>query len=75
MNPVPLVSVVIPAFNPRFFRQALQSALDQVYDNLEIIVCDDCRTDEIKATFDELASAPDSRARYVRNAQRLGTLL
>ncbi|KTC18265.1 glycosyl transferase family 2 [Pseudomonas marginalis ICMP 11289] len=72
MNPVPLVSVVIPAFNPRFFRQALQSALDQVYDNLEIIVCDDCRTDEIKAIFDELASAPDSRARYVRNAQRLG---
>nr|WP_240996861.1 glycosyltransferase family 2 protein [Pseudomonas viridiflava] len=74
MNPVPLVCVVIPAFNPCFFRQALQSALDQVYDNLEIIVCDDCRTDEIKAIFDELASAPDRRARYVRNAQRLGFL-
>ncbi|RMT80102.1 glycosyltransferase [Pseudomonas viridiflava] len=72
MNPVPLVSIVIPAFNPRFFRPALKSALDQVHGNLEIIVCDDCATDEIKTIFDELVSTDDGRARYVRNPQRLG---
>ncbi|EGH30832.1 glycosyl transferase family protein, partial [Pseudomonas syringae pv. japonica str. M301072] len=72
MNSVPLVSIVIPAFNPRFFRAALQSALDQVYDNLEIIVCDDCRSDEIKAIFDELVVPDSDRARYMRNPQRLG---
>ncbi|WP_024678171.1 glycosyltransferase [Pseudomonas syringae] len=72
MNSAPLVSIVIPAFNPRFFRAALQSALNQVYDNLEIIVCDDCRSDEIKAIFDELVPASSDRARYVHNPQRLG---
>jgi glycosyltransferase involved in cell wall biosynthesis len=68
----PLVSIVIPAFNPAYFRSALQSALDQSYEPLEIIVCDDCRSGEIKAIFDELVPADSDRARYVANAQRLG---
>ncbi|RMV73482.1 Glycosyl transferase, group 2 protein [Pseudomonas caricapapayae] len=72
MNSVPLVSIVIPAFNSRFFRTALQSALNQVYDNLEIIVCDDCPGDEIRAIFDELVPASSDRARYLRNPRRLG---
>jgi len=72
VNSVPLVSIVIPAFNPRFFRSALQSALNQVHDNLEIIVCDDCRTGEIKSIFDELVPSTGDRARYVANPQRLG---
>lgn len=72
MNPAPLVSLVIPAFNPRFFRAALQSALEQSYESLEIIVCDDCQTGEIKSIFDELVPAGSARARYVANLQRLG---
>ncbi|WP_109511859.1 glycosyltransferase [Pseudomonas ovata] len=72
MNSAPLVSLVIPAFNPRFFRAALQSALDQSYEPLEIIVCDDCQTGEIKTVFDELVQAGSPRARYVANPQRLG---
>lgn len=72
VNSVPLVSIVIPALNPRFFRAALQSALDQTYSNIEIIVCDDCRTDEIKVIFDELVSAGSDRARYVGNPRCLG---
>ncbi|MDR3658955.1 MAG: glycosyltransferase family 2 protein, partial [Mycobacterium sp.] len=47
MNPAPLVSLVIPAVNPRFFAKALHSALGQSYGNLEIIVCDDSQDDEI----------------------------
>lgn len=72
MNSAPLVSIVIPAFNPRFFRAALQSALDQSYAPLEIIVCDDCQTGEIKAIFDELVPSDNPGARYLANAQRLG---
>ena len=52
MNPAPLVSLVIPARNPRFFRAALVSALAQNYENLEVIVCDEGRDDEIKAVVD-----------------------
>ncbi|MCO8163422.1 glycosyltransferase [Pseudomonas sp. 21LCFQ010] len=72
MNPAPLVSLVIPAAHPRFFRAALQSALDQTWEALEIIVCDDCQTGEVKAIFDELVASADPRARYVANSQRLG---
>ncbi len=71
MNSAPLVSLVIPALNPRFFREALQSALDQSYENLEIIVCDDCLTGEIKAIYDELAFS-SVICRYVANPVRLG---
>lgn len=72
MKSAPLVSIVIPALNAGFFRAALQSALDQSYDNLEIIVCDDSRTDEIKSIFDELVPAQSSVARYVANPHRMG---
>ncbi|WNW11150.1 glycosyltransferase [Pseudomonas sp. DTU_2021_1001937_2_SI_NGA_ILE_001] len=72
MNSVPLVSIVIPAFNPRFFRAALDSALAQTWSNLEIIVCDDCQTGEIKAVFDECVVDARHPVRYLANPQRLG---
>ena len=72
MTQAPLVSILIPAFNPRFFRHALNSALTQTYGNLEVIVCDDCRTEEIKDIVDALADTTHVALRYVRNPQRLG---
>jgi glycosyltransferase involved in cell wall biosynthesis len=68
---LPLVSIVIPAYNPRFFDQALLSALAQTYENVEIIVCDDSPGDEIRdivASFKE----PAHPVRYLKNSQRLG---
>jgi glycosyltransferase involved in cell wall biosynthesis len=72
VNSAPLVSIVIPAFNPRFFRVALQSALNQSYENLEIIVCDDCQTGEIKDIYDDVVPPSSDVARYVSNPYRLG---
>ncbi|MGS0736339.1 glycosyltransferase [Pseudomonas sp. GG8] len=72
MNPVPLVSIVIPAFNPRFFKKALVSALNQSYGNLEIIVCDDSCGDEIEGIVESLEGSPTVSLRYVRNPQHLG---
>lgn len=72
MKPAPLVSIAIPAFNPRFFSVALQSALDQAYENLEIVVCDDCRTDEIKQIVEALSATSSTVVRYLRNPERLG---
>jgi GT2 family glycosyltransferase len=72
VKPTPLVSIVIPAFNPRFFAMALQSALGQTYEHLEIVVSDDSPTDEIMRFLDELGEHSNVPVRYVRNDQRLG---
>lgn len=47
MKPTPLVSIAIPAYNALYFEAALQSALNQTYTSLEVIVCDDSNSDEI----------------------------
>jgi SAM-dependent methyltransferase len=65
----PLVSVAIPAYSPRFFEQALASALGQTYENIEFIVCDDSPGPEIEAISRRLART--RRVRYERNAVRL----
>jgi len=72
VNPAPLVSLVIPACNPDYFRVALVSALAQDYANLEVIVCDDSRGSQIEAVVDELRSLARHPLTYVRNPQPLG---
>ena len=53
MNKNPLVSILIPTYNqPEFFRQAFESALNQTYKNIEIIVSDDSTDDRVKDVFD-----------------------
>lgn len=69
-DPQPLVSIVIPSYNPAYFERALQSARDQTYRHLEIVICDDCRSGEIRDIA--LAhAATDARIRYIHNTERL----
>ena len=53
----PLVSVIIPTYNhAHFLGDALQSVLDQKYDNLEIFVIDNHsldNTDEVVSSFQD----------------------
>ncbi|MHB2246839.1 glycosyltransferase [Pseudomonas fitomaticsae] len=72
MNSLPLVSLVIPAFNPRFFERALLSAVSQGYANLEIIVCDDSRGSEIEETVASMIESTGVAVRHVRNDRTLG---
>ncbi len=38
---MPKVSIVIPAYNPRFFEKSLQSALTQNFSDFEVVISDD----------------------------------
>jgi len=73
VNEKPLVSIVIPAYQPRFFSMALHSALSQTCEGLEVLVCDDSEGEEIAAIVRAAQDEPGAVAlRYVRNAQRKG---
>ncbi len=58
-----LVSILIPAYKPRFFRECLTSALAQTWRKSEIIVSDDCPTEEINIICGEYGA----HLRYERN--------
>lgn len=44
---LPLVSILIPSYKPIYFEIALKSAIAQSYENIEIVVSDDCPDDSI----------------------------
>lgn len=61
----PLVSVIVPVHNgSRFVRQSLASALEQTYDNIEVVVVDDGSTDDTRQIVRSIADQ-DSRVRLL----------
>jgi hypothetical protein len=68
-NQEPLVSILIPAWNPRFFRECLDSAIAQTYRHIEIIVCDDSNGPTISAMV--ASRSQQSTIHYVKNPVRL----
>lgn len=66
----PLVSVVIPTYNrPVYLKQAIESACQQTYSNLEIIVADDCSPESPEEL---VRSFNDPRIRFIRHPKNLG---
>ena len=65
-----LVSIIMPAYNcASFIRESIDSVLAQTYTNWELLIVDDCSTDN---TAEIVASFDDKRIRYKRNATNLG---
>lgn len=65
-------SVVLVTYNrARFLPRTLESVLSQTYRNFELIICDDCSTDETEQVCRNYATR-DSRIRYYRNPTNLG---
>lgn len=67
-----LVSVVIPAYNAeKYIEKTVRSVLRQTYANFEIVIVDDCSTDQSYACIQELAKE-DKRIRYYQNEKNAG---
>lgn len=66
----PLVTIAIPTYNRAgiYLPQALASAVGQTYQNLEIIVSDNCSTDD---TCRLMSGQTDPRIRYYRHQKPL----
>ncbi|HDR9004181.1 glycosyltransferase [Burkholderia vietnamiensis] len=69
----PLVSVVVPHFNlGEYLPRTLDSVLASTYENIEIVVVDDCSTDELSRLTIERMQAVGDRLRIIRNPMNLG---
>jgi glycosyltransferase involved in cell wall biosynthesis len=72
MAEIPTVSVCVPTYNyGRFLSQCIQSVQAQTLTDWDLVICDDCSTDETAAIVRGFA-AQDSRIRYILNEKRLG---
>ena len=66
----PKVSICIPNYNyGRFIGDAIQSALDQTYKNFELIIVDNCSTDNSEEV---IKSFSDPRIRFYKNDGNIG---
>jgi glycosyltransferase involved in cell wall biosynthesis/tetrahydromethanopterin S-methyltransferase subunit G len=66
------ISVIIPAFNAQdYIGTAIRGLLAQTWDNIEIIVVDDCSTDSTPTVVKQY-SALDNRVRLIRHYENLG---
>ena len=66
----PLVTIAIPAYKADFLKEAISSALNQTYSNIELVVVDDCSPEGISGIVNGF---DDSRIRYFRNEINIGT--
>ena len=67
---MPKVSICIPSYNcGAFIGKAVQSVLDQTYQDFEIVVVDDCSTDNSEEI---VKSFKDPRIRFSKNEKNLG---
>ena len=68
-----LVSVIMPSWNTsNFIAESIQSVINQTYENWELIIVDDCSTDN---TDDVVAKFTDKRIRYFKNEKNSGAAL
>lgn len=67
----PLVTIAIPTYNRAdgYLKQALSSAVNQTYENIEIIVSDNCSSDNTESV---VKGFNDSRIRYFKHRENIG---
>ncbi|NJN61437.1 MAG: glycosyltransferase [Coleofasciculaceae cyanobacterium RL_1_1] len=69
---IELVTIAIPTYNRiDSLKKSVQSALNQDYDHIEIVISDNASSDETYEFCREL-ELTDSRIRYIRNAENVG---
>ena len=62
----PLVSILVSNYNyARYIGESIQSALDQTYSNIELIICDDGSTDDSVSIIEEY-QRKDPRLQLIR---------
>ena len=67
-----LISIIMPAYNSdKYIAQAIDSVIQQTYQNWELIIIDDCSSDNTSGITEQKIEK-DSRIRLIKNEQNLG---
>lgn len=70
-NGSPRVSIIIPSYNgEEFIREAIDSVLNQTFQDFELIISDDASTDKTREIAQEYSSDP--RISFFQNNKQLG---
>lgn len=65
-----LVSIIMPSYNTaQYITETIQSVIDQTYHNWELIIVDDCSTDNTDIVIGKIK---DPRIRYIKNEKNSG---
>ena len=68
-----LVSIIMPSWNTgKFIAESIESVLAQTYKNWELLIVDDCSTDN---TDEVVARFKDTRIKYFKNEKNCGAAL
>ncbi len=66
-----LVSIVLPVYNgAKYLKKSIDSIIKQTYKNWELLILDDCSTDETPLISEEYVKS-DDRIKYFRNEHNL----
>lgn len=69
----PLVTVIVPNYNHEpYLRERLESIYCQTYQNIEVILLDDCSTDESRTILSEYAEAYADKTQTIFNESNCG---
>ncbi|MDR3639323.1 MAG: glycosyltransferase [Isosphaeraceae bacterium] len=73
-NRTPTLSVCLPTYNrARYLRESLPSVLNQTYEDFELIIGDNCSTDQTEQIVREYART-DNRIIYLRHDANIGAM-
>ena len=68
-----LISVIMPCYNAEpFIAEAIQSVIGQTYTNWEMLICDDCSTDNSANIIKEFCRK-DTRIKYLKTEYNTGS--
>lgn len=70
MNNLPLVSIIMPVFNSeKYLKKAIESILNQTYENIELIIIDDNSSD---GSIDIINSFNSKKIKFFQNQKNMG---
>ena len=68
-----LVSIIMPSYNTGgYIKNSIESVLAQTYENWELIIVDDCSTDDTDGIVGQFS---DKRIRYLKNKKNSGAAI